>query len=107
MPRLRFFFEAGVPHTPLWPAAPDMDGPYGSPCELDRLPISARTRTELVRLCRWYQSSIDWDYPPAPSPWPQEEWQLFRRRADTAFAALCQELGGDWQVEMTHTVWTG
>ncbi|MFE1874871.1 hypothetical protein ACFW9N_28995 [Streptomyces sp. NPDC059496] len=93
------------------PQARRAEGKHGKaeerPCELDRLPISAQTRTELVRLCQWYQSSIDWDDPPAPSPWPQGEWQLFRRQADTAFAALCQELGDGWQVEMTHTVWTG
>ncbi|MCM9077878.1 hypothetical protein OG304_29965 [Streptomyces sp. NBC_00160] len=110
MPHLRFFFEAGVPHTPLWPGppdAPDLDSPYGSPCELERLPISAQTRTELAGLCAWYQSSIDWEYPPDPSPWPAEEWRLFRRRAETAYTALCRELGDGWQVEMTHKVWTG
>ncbi|MFJ9618371.1 hypothetical protein [Streptomyces noursei] len=55
MPRhLRFFFEAGVTDTPLWPD--DTDSPYGYPCELERLPISQATRTELTRLCEHYQS---------------------------------------------------
>lgn len=94
---LRFFFEAGVPHTPLWPS--DVDSPYGSPCELDRLPISAATRTELETLCEWYQSSIDWDYPPDPSPWPEEEWPAFRERAHAALLALRRELGDGWTVE--------
>lgn len=107
MPHLRFFFEAGVPHTPLWPGSPDLDGPYGSPCEWERLPIGPQTRTELAGLCAWYQSSIDWEYLPSPSPWPREEWQLVRRQADTAFGALCRELGDGWQVEMAHTAWTG
>ncbi|WP_432036022.1 hypothetical protein [Streptomyces cucumeris] len=84
---LRFFFEAGVPDTPLWPL--DMDSPYGCPTDLDRLPITEGTRIELERLCWWYQSSLDWDHPPDPSPWSDEEWQAFggtraRRAGGTA-----------------------
>ena len=94
---LRFFFEAGVPHTPLWPD--DIDSPYGSPCELERLPISPATQAALATLCEWYQSSIDWDYPPDPSPWPQEERDRFTQQADAALAALRRELGDDWTVE--------
>lgn len=94
---LRFFFEGGVPHTPLWPD--DVDSPYGSPCELERLPVSTATREELAGLCEWYQSSIDWEYPPGPSPWTEEQSVLFRRQADAALDALHRELGGDWVVE--------
>ncbi|MFD9408707.1 hypothetical protein ACFWBN_17055 [Streptomyces sp. NPDC059989] len=99
---LRFFFEVGVTHTPLWPGPqgdPDLDSPYGYPCELERLPISLATRAELVRLCEWYETSIDWDYPPGPSPWPEEQWELFRQQADTALADLRRELGDAWTVE--------
>ncbi|MFI0727482.1 hypothetical protein ACH4S9_00425 [Streptomyces sp. NPDC021225] len=94
---LRFFFEPGVSDTPLWPY--DLDSPYGYPCELERLPISPATRAELERLCEWYQSSIDWDYPPDPSPWPAEERELFRRQSDAALGALRRELGDGWTVE--------
>ena len=99
---LRFFFEAGVPHTPLWPGSrsdPDVDSLYGYPCELDRLPISTATRTELERLSECYQSSIDWEYPPGPSPWTEEQWTLFRQQADAALEVLRCELGDDWVVE--------
>ncbi|MFC4518301.1 hypothetical protein [Streptomyces ehimensis] len=87
---------------PLWPGPrhnPDIDSPYGSPCELERLPISTATRTELARLCEWYQSSIDWEYPPDPSPWPEEQWTSFKQQADVALDALRRELGDDWTVE--------
>ncbi|MGW7621541.1 hypothetical protein ACWGLG_37995 [Streptomyces antimycoticus] len=92
---LRFFFEAGV-DTPLWPE--DMDSPYGYPCELDRLPISPATREELTTLSEWYQSSIDWKYPPNPSPWSDEERQAFKQRAHAALVALRRELGTGWTV---------
>lgn len=92
---LRFFFEAGV-DTPLWPQ--DMDSPYGYPCELGRLPISPELRAELARLSQWYQSSIDWAYPPNPSPWSDEEHQLFAQQARAALGALRRELGAGWTV---------
>ncbi|MGP3991263.1 hypothetical protein [Streptomyces sp. 3N207] len=95
--RLRFFFEAGVSDTPLWPD--DIDSPYGFPCELERLPISPAVRIELAGLCEWYQSSIDWEYPPGPSPWPEQQWELFRQRADAALEVLRCELGEGWIVE--------
>lgn len=92
---LRFFFEAGV-DTPLWPE--DMASPYGYPCRLERLPISAVTRAELARLSERYQSSINWDYPPDPSPWSDEELQLFKQQAHAALSALRRELGAGWVV---------
>ena len=92
---LRFFFEAGV-DVPLWPD--DMDSPYGYPCELERLPITPALRTELARLSERYQSSIDWDYPPNPSPWSDEELRLFEQRAQAALEALRRELGPRWVV---------
>ncbi|MEU3735662.1 hypothetical protein AB0E78_01125 [Streptomyces sp. NPDC032198] len=95
MHHLRFFFEAGV-DTPLWPE--DMAGPYGYPCELERLPITPALRTELARLSQRYQSSIDWDHPPNPSPWSDEELQLFKQQAHAAPEALRRELGTGWTV---------
>ncbi|WP_409057106.1 hypothetical protein [Streptomyces sp. SYP-A7185] len=95
MIHLRFFFEAGV-DTPLWPQ--DMDSPYGYPCELDRLPISPPLRAELARLAETYQSSIDWEYPPNPSPWSAEEHQRFTRQAHAALDGLRRELGHGWVV---------
>jgi hypothetical protein len=94
---LRFFFEAGVSGTPLRPD--DIDSPYGSPCELDLLPISPAVRIELARLCEWFQSSIDREYPPGPSPWPEQQWELFTQQADAALEILCHELGEGWIVE--------
>ncbi|MFG2942533.1 hypothetical protein [Streptomyces sp. NPDC048282] len=46
----------------------------------------------------WCQSSIDWAYPPDPSPWSDEEREALRRRARAALAALREELGEGRQV---------
>lgn len=95
---LRFFFEYGV-HTPLWPFGGDLDSPYGYPCELDRLPLSPGVREELARLTGAYQSSLDWDDPAGPSPWPEERKELFNQQAVAALEALVRDLGDGWTVE--------
>ncbi|MHA6765574.1 hypothetical protein [Streptacidiphilus sp. PAMC 29251] len=96
MPRLRFFFEYGV-DTPLWPD--DIESPYGSPVDLDRLPVTPATRDELARLSAWYQSSLNEDYPPDPTPWPRQQQELFNQQAITALQTLRQELDHTWTVE--------
>ncbi|MDC7341207.1 hypothetical protein [Streptomyces lydicus] len=100
---LRFFFEAGVPHTPLWPE--HIDSPYGYPCEPERLPISAATRAELVRLSERFQSSIDWKYPQGPSPWSDAEKELFDEQSDAVVKALRGELGDGWKVLDQRLPW--
>ncbi|MEU9042752.1 MULTISPECIES: hypothetical protein [unclassified Kitasatospora] len=94
--RLRYFFEAGVVGTALWPD--DVDSPYGYPAELDRLPISAALAAELDRLSSWYQSSLDWADPGGPSPWSRDEAVRFDAAARAAREALRRELGPGWTV---------
>ncbi|MQS12403.1 hypothetical protein F7Q99_08905 [Streptomyces kaniharaensis] len=96
MEPLRYFFEPGVVGTALWPF--DMDSPYGYPTEPGRLPVSAALAAELDELSAWFQSSIDWDYPPDPSPWSQDEKDRFNTRARAALDALRRELGPGWTV---------
>lgn len=97
---LCFFFEYGV-DTPLWPGPPGdpLNSPFGYPCDLERLPITEATRAELTRLADWYQSSLNEEYPPDPSPWPEAERELFRQQADAAVETLRRELGDDWTIE--------
>ncbi|MFH8574196.1 hypothetical protein [Streptomyces sp. NPDC017993] len=98
---LRFFFEYGV-DTPLWPGpsgSPDLESRYGYPCDLEKLPITPVTRGDLARLAGWYQSSLNEEYPPGPSPWSADEQELFRRQADAVLETLRLELGEDWTVE--------
>ncbi|WP_458245402.1 hypothetical protein [Streptomyces sp. MAI_2237] len=59
---------------------------------------SVRTRAELARLSERYQSSIDWAYPPDPSPRSDEELQQFKQRAHAALEVLRRELGAGWIV---------
>nr|WP_223244243.1 hypothetical protein [Streptomyces sp. CBMA156] len=93
---MRFFFESGSVGSVLWPEDPE--SPYGCPAGLELLPLGAGLRAELTELSQWYQTSIDWDYPPDPSPWGQEEKDRFNARARAALDAVRRELGPGWAV---------
>ena len=93
---LRFFFEYGV-EVVLWPQ--DVQSVLGYPCDTQRLPISEATRAEIDRLSARYQSSLDWDDPMGPSPWPLEQREQFNTQARALLERIRSELPSDWVVE--------
>jgi hypothetical protein len=96
MPRLRFFFEYGV-DTALWPD--DVSSELGFPCDPDRLPLSDDTRAVAKQLAASYQSSLNEDYPPDPSPWPRQRQAAFNDAARNLLTTLRNELEPRWTVE--------
>ena len=96
MASLRFFFEYGV-DTVLWPEG--VDSPLGYPCDSRLLPVSEETRTGIDRLTGWYQSSLDWDDPSAPGPWPRSECESFNAQAVALLGRIRSELPPGWVVE--------
>ena len=95
--RIRFFFELGVTAY-LW-AGDDftLDTFDVGPIE-DKLPLSDEIRQRAEEISDWYQTSVDWDYPPAPTPWSEEECDQFRIIAREFFEDLQQELGDDFEL---------
>lgn len=53
---------------------------------------------ELQTLSTWHDKALDWDYPPDPSPWSQEEFQEFEVAAQSMLTKLQIELGADFEV---------
>lgn len=50
-------------------------------------------------LAEWHQSSLNEEYPPDPSPWPQHQRELFNQQAITVLQTLRHELSDTWTVE--------
>jgi hypothetical protein len=71
---------------------------WGQPVDPARLPISGSLRDELGRLVKWYDESLNWDYPPDPGPWRQSECECFNEVSRRALLRLRQELGPDWEL---------
>jgi hypothetical protein len=92
---LRYFFEWGG--GCLWPgdAAAYRDlgqGPLDlrEPCPL---PLSPQTLRRCRELADWHDTALNWEYPPDPGPWRQEECDRFNLASRELLATMRQELG--------------
>ena len=45
-----------------------------------------------------YDTSIDWDYPPGPTPWTEAECDDFNKSAHDMIAQLTAELSVDYEI---------
>ncbi|MFJ8581343.1 hypothetical protein [Micromonospora sp. NPDC093277] len=97
MPHARFFFDAGSGGL-LWPTGQQDQDAWEYPVRLEALPISAALRDELTRLVKWYDGSLNWDYPPDPGPWREPECRAFNTAVRRALDQLRAELGERWVI---------
>jgi hypothetical protein len=74
------------------------DGDNSHICGCGGLPVSQELEDELDALDTEYQTALDWDYPPDPSPWTKEQAIDFKKRVDAAFIRLVKELGSEFEV---------
>ncbi len=93
----RYFFDAGA-GVCLWAANDAARERFDYPIELVDLPISENLRRFLYHLTAWYDTSIDWNCPPDPSPWTQDEADRFNHAAKHGLARLRAELGNDFEI---------
>lgn len=102
MPAARFFFDAGS-GTVLWAVRPRDGDVWGYAVDLDRLPVSRGLRDELANLVTWYDTSLNWAYPPDPGPWREPECRRFNEAVHAAVGRLRDELGPDWEIRDEFT----
>ncbi|WP_144118393.1 hypothetical protein [Catellatospora sichuanensis] len=95
--RAQIFFDAGSGGV-LWMSGQAAWGAWGHPVDLGRLPISEALRRELADLAARYDTSVNWDYPPDPGPWREDECARFNQEVQQAVSRLRGELGPDWQI---------
>jgi hypothetical protein len=93
---LKYWFEHGG--ICLWSANDNARNKYGYPINNDKLPISKELINELYALEEEYYGYLEWDYPPYPTPWTEEQMQNFKNRANAAYLTLVSELGSDFEV---------
>lgn len=63
-----------------------------------KLPISVALQSQIESLIERYDTSIDWDYPPDPTPWTEEECREFNKAAHEMMTQLAAELAPDHEV---------
>jgi hypothetical protein len=93
----RFFFDPGSGGV-LWMRNEAEWASWGNPVDTKLLPISESLREELARLVESYDSSLNWDYPPDPGPWREQDCERFNLTAREALNRLREELGPTWTI---------
>ncbi|GLV60203.1 hypothetical protein KDH_70250 [Dictyobacter sp. S3.2.2.5] len=64
----------------------------------EALPLSAQTIELVNELISWHDHALNWEYPPDPGPWRQEECDRFNQAARNLLATIRQELGEQFEV---------
>lgn len=94
---LRFFFSPGS-NVCLWAGNEVTQQRWDYPVESSSLPVPENTWRYALYLCAWYDTSIDWSYPPNPSRWDISEQKLFNAACQQFLLQLGKELGPDFAI---------
>ena len=73
---------------------------YDYPIDHSELPLSDELKKELDSLIKKHDEALDWNYPPDPLLWTQQEQDAFIERAKQAYHRIVKELGEDYAVEL-------
>lgn len=95
---LRFWFEWAT-ETAFWPANDAAREHFGiGPIMPERLPLSEPTQHQVRQLATWHDTALNWEYPPDPGPWRQEECDRFNAAVTALYATVVRELGDAYDV---------
>lgn len=89
---LRYFFDAGS-GVCLWSANDAAREEFDYPVQLQRLELPENLLLEALHVVTWFDTSLDWSYPPNPSPWSEQERAGFNEAAQVLLSKLRQQLG--------------
>ncbi|HEY9404323.1 MAG TPA: hypothetical protein VIQ24_16820 [Pyrinomonadaceae bacterium] len=95
--RLRYSFDPGAGIC-LWAANDAAREQFDYPVDVRDLPLPENTRRRVWYVSAWFDTSIDWDYPPAPSPWSWEEREWFNSEAQKLLTLVREQLGLEFEV---------
>jgi len=87
--RLRYFFDFGG--GCLWAANKDAQDRFDYCVDLNCLSLTAETIKTADALGAWFDRSLNWEYPPDPGPWRQEECDRFNKATDELLSVMRTE----------------
>ncbi|HZX30097.1 MAG TPA: hypothetical protein VFF03_01980 [Rhodocyclaceae bacterium] len=93
----RYFFDPGSSIC-LWSANDETRAKFDYPVELTGLELPENLLRRALYVMAWYDTSIDWSYPPNPSPWSSAERSRFREASQELLSLLRQHLGPEFEI---------
>ena len=93
---IRYWFDwrAGC----FWSANDETRERFGYPIVPVALPLSAGTLKRVNALTDWHDQTLNWDYPPDPGPWRQDECDRFHQAAKDLLEIVRQELEEEFEI---------
>lgn len=95
--QFRYFFDPGSGIC-LWSANDQARERFSYSVDLGYLKLPENLLRKGDYILAWFDTSIDWDYPPDPSPWSQEERLRFNEAAQSFLQSLRQYLGLNFEI---------
>ena len=93
----RYFFDAGS-GVCLWSANDAAREKFDYPVTLQSLALPENLLREALHIVTWNDTSLDWGYPPNPSPWSDEERARFNDASQCLLSNLRQQLGSMYDI---------
>ena len=93
----RYFFDPGSGIC-LWSANDEARNKFDYPVDLRNLKLSDNLLYKGYYVMAWYDTSIDWDYPPDPSPWSESERLQFVTASQNFLSKLREYLGAEFEI---------
>jgi hypothetical protein len=100
---LRYFFSPGS-EVCLWSENSEALERFDLPVKLLRLNLDENLHRKALYIMAWYDTSIDWSYPSAPSPWSKEEKERFDLAAQELYEELCECLGSEFLIKNEYRI---
>lgn len=95
--RLRYFFDPGA-GVCLWADNAATLERFDYPVDAEHLSLPENTWRRVLYICAWFDTSLDWNYPPNPSPWDQAERARFDLAAQQLLTLLREQLGSEYEI---------
>ena len=96
--KLRYFFSVGS-GVCLWSENSAAREKFDYPVDISKLKLNENLVRRAYYIMSWYDTCIDWDYPPDPSPWSEQERVCFNRAALELYEELCKNLGVEFSIK--------
>ena len=66
--------------------------------EPEALGLQPQTCERVLVLSDWHDTALNWDYPPDPGPWRQEECDRFNAAVDALLETVRAELSNEYEL---------
>ncbi|WP_088890572.1 hypothetical protein [Leptolyngbya ohadii] len=96
--QIRFFYDWGC-GWPFWSGNDAATVKFPEYCiDPKKLGLSEKTCERIDALGVWHDTALNWNYPPDPSPWRQEECDRFNAAVDDLVETIRAELGEEYEL---------